>query len=260
MTESSLPPTSSTAPEIPAGKKSAKKKENPVVSVLIAVLVAVAFRSLAFEPFNIPSGSMKSTLLVGDYIFVSKYSYGYSRYSFPFGPNLFSGRVFGHAPERGDVVVFKFPHDPSINYIKRLIGLPGDTIQMKKGVLYLNGKPVPKREIEPFIETNAAGEEQHIPQYVETLPGGVSYKVLDELPQGPLDTTPVYTVPPKHYMMLGDNRDNSQDSRVMSEVGFVPEENLVGPARMIFFSSRSSLWKVWDYRIDRYIKGISYHE
>ena len=263
MTQYPLSETTSPTPEpvSPVAKKpSQKKKENPIVSVVIAIFLAMTFRSFAFEPFNIPSGSMKPTLLIGDYIFVSKYSYGYSRYSFPFGPNIFSGRLFGYAPQRGDVVVFKLPTDPSVNYIKRLIGLPGDTIQMKKGVLYLNGEAVPKREINHFVDYREDQEAQEIPQYIETLPGGVSYKVLDEQPKGALDTTPLYTVPEKHYMMLGDNRDNSQDSRVMSEVGFVPEENLVGPAQIIFFSSRSSLWKIWDYRLDRYIKSVSYHE
>jgi signal peptidase I len=235
-----------------------KKKENPFISFLIAVALAVVFRSFAFEPFNIPSGSMKPTLLVGDYIFVSKYSYGYSRYSFPFGLPLFEGRFFERTPVRGDIVVFKLPTNPKINYIKRLIGLPGDTLQMTNGVLYLNGAAVPKEKIAPFTESSPMGETLEIPEYVETLPGGVAYRVLDERPDGALDDTPLYTVPEGHYMMLGDNRDNSQDSRVLSEVGFVPEENLVGPARMIFFSSRSSLWKIWDFRMDRYFKKLSY--
>lgn len=249
-------PTSLEAPSLPP-KERVKKKENPIISVLIAVTLAVVFRSFAFEPFNIPSGSMKPSLLIGDYIFVSKYSYGYSRYSFPFGLNLFEGRILKKVPERGDIVVFKLPTNPSINYIKRLIGLPGDTIQMKKGVLYLNGKAVPKQKIEDFADT-LEGETYNIPQYVETLPNGVSYHVLDERNDGALDSTPLYTVPEGHYMMLGDNRDNSQDSRVMAEVGFVPEENLVGPAQIIFFSSRSNLWKFWEFRMDRYFKDVDY--
>jgi signal peptidase I len=244
--------TGTTAPNLKE-----KKKEHPLVSLFIAIILAMLFRSLAFEPFNIPSGSMKPTLLIGDYIFVSKYSYGYSRYSFPFGLDVFDGRVFKKTPERGDIVVFKLPKNTGINYIKRLIGLPGDTIEIKKGILYLNGEAVPRQKIDSFDESNG-GHTTSLDQYIETLPNGVSYRVLDERQDGALDNTPLYTVPAGHYMMLGDNRDNSQDSRVLTEVGFVPEENLVGPAQMIFFSSRSALWKFWDFRLDRFFKDIDY--
>ncbi len=234
------------------------KEENPIFSIIIAVLLALVFRSFAFEPFNIPSGSMESTLLIGDYIVVSKYSYGYSRYSFPFAPHIFDGRIFAKEPQRGDIVVFRLPRDPSIDYVKRLIGLPGDKIQMIDGILYINNKAVPKKRIEDFIDYDHDGTSRSIPQYVETLPNGVSYKVLDIKPNGALDNTPAYTVPQGHYMMLGDNRDNSQDSRVMSAVGFIPNENLVGPVRIVLFSSKSSLFKLWDYRLDRYLHDVKY--
>lgn len=234
------------------------KKDHPILSIILAIILAVMFRSFAYEPFNIPSGSMKPNLWIGDYIFVSKYSYGYSRYSFPFGWPVFEGRIMADAPEQGDVVVFKLPTDPSINYIKRLIGMPGDKIQMIAGTLHINGQAISKELVEPYREANASGEMIEIPQYKETLPNGVSYFVLDEQTEGPLDSTVEYVVPENHYFMMGDNRDNSQDSRVLSVVGYVPEENLVGPAQMIFFSSRSALWKIWDFRSERYFKKIEY--
>lgn len=232
--------------QAPSTDKPSKKEEfkNMAKSFAWALLLAMIFRSLLFEPFHIPSGSMKPALLVGDYIFVSKYSYGISRYSFPFGLPLFSGRIAQiEQPQRGDVVVFKLPRDTGTNYIKRLIGLPGDTIQVKEGILYLNGEAVPRQEVRPFIDR----DKTVIPQYIETLPNGVSYRVLDQTPFGNLDNTDVYTVPPKHYFFMGDNRDNSQDSRVFSLVGFVPEENLVGPARTVIFPDTSHWWDLMSW-------------
>ena len=182
--------------------------------ILQALLLALVVRTLLFQPFNIPSGSMKPTLLVGDYIFVSKFSYGYSRYSAPLGLPLFDGRIFGDAPARGDVAVFKLPTDPSIDYVKRVIGLPGDRIQMKKSVLYINGEAVPKVRVEDFSETTWSGGIEAVERYIETLPNGVSYEVLDLTPNGISDNTREYVVPPGHYFMMGDNRDNSSDSRV----------------------------------------------
>lgn len=227
-----------------------KKKENSLAefgkTIVIAVSIAVIFRSLLFEPFYIPSGSMKPTLLLGDYVFVTKYKYGYSRYSFPFGVMPITNRIFKSAPERGDVVVFKLPSDPSINYIKRLIGMPGDKIQVIAGVVYINGQAISKRLIGKFADETDQ-EVTYIAEYIETLPNGVSYKVLDETPQGGLDTTPVYEVPAGHYFMMGDNRDNSQDSRVLSQVGYIPEENLVGPAQRIVFSTTAKWYKPWDW-------------
>jgi signal peptidase I len=215
--------------------------------VIHALLLALLVRIFLFQPFNIPSGSMIPTLLVGDYLFVSKFSYGYSRYSFPFGPNLFSGRVWGADPERGDVAVFKLPRDNETDYIKRLVGLPGEEIQMIGGVLHINGEAVKRQRIEDFVIDGPYGQEQRATQYLETLPNGVSYHTLDIVENGFGDNTDVYRVPEGHYFMMGDNRDNSTDSRVLSAVGYVPYENLIGRAEVIFFSidEGSSFFQVW---------------
>jgi signal peptidase I len=210
-----------------------------LVPLAIAVLLSpLLIRTFLFQPFNIPAGSMKPTLLVGDYIFVSKYSYGYNRYSFPFSPPLalISERVFASEPERGDVVVFRLPKDPSIDYVKRVIGLPGDRIQMVNGVLHINGTPVKREQIEDFVETDDNGREAHIKQWRETLPNGVSHPTLDMIENGFYDNTKEYRVPAGHYFMMGDNRDNSSDSRVESAVGYVPAENLIGRVQILFWS------------------------
>ena len=219
-------------------------------TVIYAGLIAIVIRTFFFQPFNIPSASMENTLLVGDYLFVEKFSYGYSRYTFPFGGWPFgdkmSGRYFAHEPTRGDVIVFKFPQDNSTDFIKRLIGMPGDTIQMKQGVLFINGKVVPKKRVADYIET-VDGYEHHVPQYEETLPEGKTYRVLDRDPDGALDTTEEFHVPAGHYFMMGDNRDNSDDSR--AAVGYVPAENLEGKAEIRFFSTDGSakVWEVWKW-------------
>ena len=205
--------------------------------VIQALALAMVVRVFFFQPFNIPSGSMKSTLLVGDYLFVSKLSYGYSRFSFPGGFHLFSGRIFAGEPKRGDVAVFKLPRDNSTDYIKRVIGLPGDEIQMIAGVLHINGQAVPKRRIGDFATFEDDGPQRRIPMFEETLPNGVKYAVLDSEPSGPFDNVGPYKVPAGHYFMMGDNRDNSTDSRALWGVGYVPLENFVGRAEIIFFSA-----------------------
>jgi signal peptidase I len=219
-----------------------------VKTIVYAGLIAVGVRTFAFEPFNIPSGSMIPTLLVGDYLFVAKYSYGYSHYSFPFSPPLFSGRIFGSVPDQGDVVVFKYPRDTSIDYIKRVIGLPGDTVQVTDGQLYINGKECPRTLIGDYL-ANDGGVRVMEKEYVETLPDGVRHDILKETDSGWVNNTPVYTVPPGHLFVMGDNRDNSADSRFMDGVGFVPEENLVGKAEFLFFSFNAEYpwWEFWEW-------------
>ena len=218
--------------------------------VIQALLIALVVRTLLFQPFNIPSGSLVPTLLVGDYLFTSKYAYGYSKHSIPLSPPLFSGRIWSAEPKRGDIAVFKLPKDNSTDYIKRVIGLPGDRIQVIEGVLNINGKPVERRRIEDYRTTDPYGRTVEVPQYQETLPGGVTHRVIErDGDNGYWDNTNVYTVPPGNFFMMGDNRDNSTDSRDQSSVGFVPFENFVGRAEIIFFSidESASAWKVWDW-------------
>jgi signal peptidase I len=247
--------------ETETGGQKKIKKENgfseTVKVIFQALLLAVVVRTFLFQPFTIPSGSMFPNLLVGDYLFVSKYSYGYSRYSFPFGPDLFSGRIWSGEPQRGDIIVFKFPPNPQLDYVKRLIGLPGDKIQMVDGILNVNGTPV-KREENGTWSPEDGG--RAIPVFRETLPNGVSYDTLDAFPNTEGDNTAVFEVPQGHYFFMGDNRDNSLDSRF--DVGFVPAENLVGPAQVIFFSVKNdshplAIWR-WpvDLRPSRLFKGL----
>jgi signal peptidase I len=208
--------------------------------VLMPIILLLVIRTFLFQLFNMPSSSMTPTLLDGDYFLVSKYAYGYTHYSLPFSPRLFSGRLFASEPQRGDVVVFRLPKDDSIAYVKRIVGLPGDRIQMIGDVLQINGQPVKHERIDDFV-TEDDGAVKRIKRYRETLPNGVSYTVLSVTDNGFYANTPVYTVPPDHYFVLGDNLDNSTDSRVLSQVGYVPFENLVGRAAIIFYSiDRSS--------------------
>jgi signal peptidase I len=229
--------------------------------VLQALAIAFFVRTFLYQPFNIPSGSMYPTLKVGDYLFVSKLSYGYGKYSFNFAPGAFGytlfkccpiefqGRKFlADDPERGDVAVFKLPTDPEVDYIKRVIGLPGDRIQMRDGDLYINSAAVKKERVADFVDPSGEGQGSPVPQYIETLPNGVSYKVLDIANGTGPDNTMEYVVPAGHYFMMGDNRDNSQDSRFLDRVGFVPIENFMGRADIIFFSVTpdTKIWKVWE--------------
>lgn len=229
-------------------KKSRSGGIGDTVRVVIhALILAMIVRVFFYQPFNIPSGSMIPTLLVGDYLFVSKFSYGYSKYSFPFSPNIFEGRVWSSEPKRGDVAVFKLPRDNETDYIKRVIGLPGDEIQMVSGVLHINGKGVNRKRVDDFIMRDDFGNVRRVARYEETLPNGIKYPVLDLVPNGRGDNTSVYKVPNGHYFMMGDNRDNSTDSRVSSAVGYVPFENFIGRAEIIFFSTggESPFWEFW---------------
>ena len=241
-----------------------EKKQNALwenIKVIIqALLLAMIIRTVLFQPFTIPSGSMMPTLLVGDYIFVNKFAYGYSKYSLPFSPNLFSGRILASDPKRGDVIVFRLPTDPEVDYIKRLVGLPGDRIQMINGVLQINGQPVPKQADGTFTSDYRLDPGADVPVFRETLDNGVTYDTLDQSPNSRGDNTREFVVPAGHYFFMGDNRDNSLDSRF--DVGYVPAENLVGRASVIFFSlgndtSFREFWK-WpaNMRWDRLFKVV----
>ena len=228
-------------------KRKPEGKFEFIKTIVIAGALALGFRSLLFEPFNIPSGSMIPTLLVGDYLFVSKYSYGYSRYSFPFGMAPFDGRVFETSPERGDVAVFRQPQNESVAFIKRIVGLPGDRIQVTDGILRINDVAV-NRVRKGFATASDGYNVIRFAVYQETLPNGKSYLTQERSDDDVLDNTNVFLVPEGHYFMMGDNRDNSRDSRTTS-VGMVPAENLIGRAERLFFSHNSSahLWEIWKW-------------
>ena len=287
-------------------RAAAKKKEGiweTVKTIFWALVIAMAFRSILYQPFSIPSGSMKPTLLVGDYLFVSKFSYGYSKYSFPFAPDLFDGRIWSAEPERGDVVVFKKPgadtcsegpvtfikrfglnlgamvgltsYDPGpgdcIDYIKRVVGLPGDEVQMIDGVLHINGQRVGMERAPNFVEPKTPDGEytlstpclnEPVPlrgacdfeHWIEELPGGRKHSVLN-LRNSPYDNTDIIKVKPDHILFMGDNRDNSVDGR-FSSVGQVPFENLIGRADVIALSSGGAFWELWKWRGSRFFKSI----
>ena len=229
-------------------KRKPEGKFEFIKTIVIAGALALGFRSLLFEPFNIPSGSMIPTLLVGDYLFVSKYSYGYSRYSFPFGMAPFDGRIFETPPDRGDVAVFRQPQNESVAFIKRIVGLPGDRIQVTDGVLRINDVAV-NRVRKGFATASDGYNVIRFAVYQETLPNGKSYLIQERSDDDDLlDNTNVFLVPEGHYFMMGDNRDNSRDSRTTS-VGMVPAENLIGRAERLFFSHNSSahLWEIWKW-------------
>jgi signal peptidase I len=232
-------------------------------TAFIAIVLAMIVRTFALEPFNIPSGSMLPTLQIGDYLFVSKPAYGYSRYSFPFGLAPIEGRVWtrGQAPKRGDIIVFKLPTNTSVDFIKRIIGLPGDTIQVTNGRLYINHKMVERKEV-GLEQVEESGRRMTVHRYLETLPNGLVHNIYEIGDDQPLDNTPEFVVPEGHYFMMGDNRDNSQDSRVQDVVGYVPLENIVGKAEMIFFSTNGyamlpEVWKwPWSIRYNRVLEKI----
>ncbi|OWY11507.1 signal peptidase I [Thioclava sp. F34-6] len=247
-----------------------------IKTIVWALVIAGVFRTLFFQPFWIPSGSMKDTLLIGDFLFVNKMAYGYSRYSCPFSACPFDGRLLARDPKRGDVVVFRHP-TKNVDFIKRLIGLPGDKIQMINGVLQINGKAVEMKPEPDFEEVmQPQGPQGLLPRcsnspvgmgdtcikkrYAETLPNGVTHDILQINNDGPVDNTPVYTVPEGMYFFMGDNRDNSEDSRFPQSVGglgFVPKENLIGRADRVMFSSAGrSLFYFWTWRPDRFFKAI----
>lgn len=194
------------------------------------IFVAILARSLFMEPFNIPSGAMLPTLRVGDHLFVSKHAYGYTRHSFPFSPPLFEGRIFGTLPERGDVAVFRKPKDGRVDYIKRIVGLPGDRIQVIRGVLHINGEPVKRERTE--------GGASSFVEYVETLPNGRRHLIREHSDNEATDNTPEYLVPEGHVFAMGDNRDNTLDSRFLDDVGYVPLENLIGRLELVFWNSQ----------------------
>jgi signal peptidase I len=233
-----------------SSRKSGRLSES-VRTIAWGLVIALAIRTFLVEPFSIPSGSMEPTLLIGDYLFVLKFRYGYSHFSLPLSPPLFSGRILGSEPHRGDVAVFRPRQLPGTDFIKRVIGLPGDRIQVLDGVVQINGVAVRREPEADFVGADpcgsGSGEIAHVKQWRETLPDGVSYHTLQcSAGQGFPNTTPVYAVPPGNFFMMGDNRDNSEDSR-FPDVGLVPFENLVGPAELFFFSVRGSPWAFWQW-------------
>ena len=215
-------------------------------SIIIAIFIALLIRSFIFEPFNIPSGSMKPNLLVGDFIFVSKYSYGFSKHSLPFSAPVISGKIFSNVPERGDVVVFKTPENNRTDYIKRVIGLPGDKVQIKNGIIFINGSEIFRKKLNDFIDTDNNTQNKRVRMYNEYF-FNKDINILDITDKGIADNTQLFNVPENHFFVMGDNRDNSQDSRFISTVGFIPYENLVGKAQFIFFSLENArflqIWK-----------------
>ena len=258
----------------------AEKKEGvweTVKTIFWALVIAGVFRTLFFQPFWIPSGSMKDTLLIGDFLFVNKMAYGYSEHSCPFSMCPFvQGRWLGSQPERGDVIVFRHPVNGS-DFIKRLVGLPGDTVQVRGGVLQINGEPVEVEPVDPFVEVKAPqGSQRSVPRCandpvglggecvkeraLETLPNGETHSILDIVDGSATDDTPLFTVPEGQYFFMGDNRDNSSDSRVpraVGGVGFVPYENLIGRAdRVMFSSAGGSMLYFWTWRLDRFFEKI----
>jgi signal peptidase I len=233
-----------------------------IKTIIYALIIALIIRSFLFQPFYIPSSSMEPNLLIGDRLFVSKYSYGYSRHSFPFSPKVFEDRFLSKTPKRGDVIVFKTPSDNRTDYIKRLIGLPGDTVQIINEELFLNGLKIKKEKLNISIKINCSKQNVQSDFYEETLPNGTKY-IATYRSDGTMKNTDKFLVPKNHYFFLGDNRDCSKDSRYLSSVGYVSFNNLVGKAQIIFFSNdktKGSFFKFWKWnkslRFERFIKRI----
>ena len=245
-------------------------KKNKIIKIVVentktlvgALIIAILIRSLVVQPFYIPSSSMEPTLLVGDRIFVIKYTYGYSKHSFPFSPNFTDNRFFYKKPKQGDLVVFKTPADNRTDYIKRLIGLPGDEIQFIKGELFINGNKILREKTKIFEPIKCGNFPFETDTYIETLPNGVKHLTAYNK-SGTLQNTKKYKVPLNHFFMMGDNRDCSKDSRYLDEVGYVKKLNLVGRAKLIFFSNdtnKGSFLKFWNwqnsFRFERLFKGL----
>ena len=239
--------------------KKGESVNETIKTVVYAILIAVVVRTFTYQPYNIPSGSMIPTLLVGDYLFASKFAYGYSEFSFPVDLPLFHGRILASQPNRGDVVIFKLPRDGVTDYIKRVIGLPGDKLKVVHGQLYLNGEAVKREKMDDFVDDVGA----HHTRYMETLPNGVRHQILQDGDDNPLDNCPgaadcmkadgaEYVIPPDHYFCMGDNRTNSADSRQLNAVGYVPFVNLEAKATFIFFSLKEDahFWEFWKWPVD----------
>lgn len=224
------------------------KLDDTIRTFFLAALIALSIRAFAFEPFNIPSASMVPNLLIGDYLFVTKYAYGYSSLSSLYGVLPIKGRVMSEMPQRGDVVVFKLPSDNRTDYIKRIVGLPGDKIQVRNGLLYINGVAVERRKLAEHKADNYLKPSSSAVDYVETFPDGHQHVIREEGDDFELDNTEVFEVPSAHYFAMGDNRDNSQDSRT-SRVAFIPADNLVGRAEILFFSldEEAHFWEFWKW-------------
>ena len=255
MSDTETPPPSETSAARPP--KKTESVNETIRTIVYAVLIALVVRTFTWQPYNIPSGSMIPTLLVGDYLFASKFAYGYSEFSFPIDLPIFRGRIFAHPPARGDVVIFKLPKDNSTDYIKRVIGMPGDTLHVTHGQLYINGAAVKREQMADYVDEHNI----HHRQFEETLPGGLKHRILQDGDDGMLDNcpgsatctppdgSPVYKIPEDHYFCMGDNRTNSADSRVLDEVGYVPFVNLEAKANIIFFSlgEDAHFWEVWKW-------------